>query len=833
MKKFLLLLAFLTGVTGFGQTVNPTYSPAQFFANPPAILAIRLSQVGVQFPSWQPKTIYIGTNSSVTFSNVPTGYSYGVDFIQNFWTPPTSWTNTFPANISGTVNATNWIFYTQTFQGPPYYPSGSTNGGTPLLSGTNTFVDNLNGSNRVNVPFGIFDANGSAAAVQSYLSSICMTNNDTRQFTFSGGGWQFSGPAFQIGNTGSGIFWYGTYLTTVGAAYFSGNGSGLTNIPAAAIVGLSSGALTNVVVNTLNGLTSSVSISGSTATINVGTSNQFTVANAATLASALQSVPVGATNLFTTTNAVLSILATSGAVTNAPWQQVAQTFNIANNIYDPQLQQVAIGWCREQNEGGFWNNVVDHVFLDPRLGTNITTLMLRPIGQGAGVKYLPVLGLWSTSSSAGGIWVSNLPPLQNSNTIAVTWKAPLNERDGDGSEAAFGGGFIAGLFDTNNATGQFIELNQGPAACFYNGTISNCAVASSMPNSTNTSAPFVYYTYWNKTYYQATQNPYNTVQSWNSNGVVTYYETGVKSGFNNSGTVTNCNFNVAGTTFPPLTVLRVMNSYNNIMTPQYTMHGTISGVTVYNCSVDPTLETGNPLVTASFYADQEVLPDTIRNIWIGDSLWSYIDHNTSPNGGHYGDSPAYLASLSFGFPNKYAWWNYAYASQQLTSYTDARSTYRLNVLMAPHGRVTQTKVWNEAGSSVNSFFTYALTSSNMINLATNYLNTCTSNNETLYVTTADTVWSNNATANVFTLTAETNRLAFNSWLHTNQFNFAGVIDEALVSSQGVLNTNNNLSSDGIHCDVIPSGLWRNPVVMQKAAMQINPPVSTFSTTPLY
>ena len=83
------------------------------------------------------------------------------------------------------------------------------------------------------------DTNGAAAAVQSYLSSICMTNNDTRQFTFSGGGWQFSGPAFQIGNIGSGIFWYGTYLTTVGSAYFSGNGSGLTGIPLSALVGLS------------------------------------------------------------------------------------------------------------------------------------------------------------------------------------------------------------------------------------------------------------------------------------------------------------------------------------------------------------------------------------------------------------------------------------------------------------------------------------------------------------------------------------------------------------------------------------------------------------------
>lgn len=71
--------------------------------------------------------------------------------------------------------------------------------------------------------------------------------------------------------------------------------------------------VTNFSLTFLNGQTGMVTIANNMATFTFGNSNQFTVANAATLASALQSVPVSSTNLFATTNFSGAVKFTNGA----------------------------------------------------------------------------------------------------------------------------------------------------------------------------------------------------------------------------------------------------------------------------------------------------------------------------------------------------------------------------------------------------------------------------------------------------------------------------------------------------------------------------------------
>lgn len=124
---------------------------------------------------------YTDTNGQLTFSNLYGSSLSGwyhiyvpappqrVDF--DIWVQSTSLGLINGESIIGTFGANTyppgaWAWSAQTSdQRYAAYGSVITNGGSPLLAGTNTYVAVVGGSNQVNVPFGIFDTNGAAAAV--------------------------------------------------------------------------------------------------------------------------------------------------------------------------------------------------------------------------------------------------------------------------------------------------------------------------------------------------------------------------------------------------------------------------------------------------------------------------------------------------------------------------------------------------------------------------------------------------------------------------------------------------------------------------------------------
>ena len=165
MRRFCFLLAFLACFGLRAQVANVTYNLTNFFGSPaPSYSAVTLTPLqasgnGVSLLFSQKQKQFLGTNSSVTFSNVAMGYSYQVAFYLNFFTPPQCWTNSFPIGLSGSVNGANYVFY-------DFFTSAATVGGG---SATNAITNN-----QQNVSLeGNFSGNGGAL---TNLNGSAITN---------------------------------------------------------------------------------------------------------------------------------------------------------------------------------------------------------------------------------------------------------------------------------------------------------------------------------------------------------------------------------------------------------------------------------------------------------------------------------------------------------------------------------------------------------------------------------------------------------------------------------------------------------------------------------
>lgn len=142
MKQF-ILSCFLFSLCANAQ-LNVTYNLANFSSQPQAIKQVKmfpLVAVGtngsgsILVPI--PMTQLTSFSGSLTYSNIVPGYSYRVWLLGDEDRPVATFTNYFPPNLSGTVNAANYLGFTNAPAFGFYFPVGLY---TNVVAGSNVFL---------------------------------------------------------------------------------------------------------------------------------------------------------------------------------------------------------------------------------------------------------------------------------------------------------------------------------------------------------------------------------------------------------------------------------------------------------------------------------------------------------------------------------------------------------------------------------------------------------------------------------------------------------------------------------------------------------------------
>jgi hypothetical protein len=158
MKKTVAFLLLLFTISLRAQVANVTYNLIDFVSTPQNYASLTITPLynsglsGGSLVASQARTFPLSGTNSITVSNVVMGYSYAVTLNNYNYTSKSSWTNIFPANLSGNIDGSDWMFYNVVLPGwvvDGIVTNGS--GGTPILGSTTVVVTPVGGSNQLSV----------------------------------------------------------------------------------------------------------------------------------------------------------------------------------------------------------------------------------------------------------------------------------------------------------------------------------------------------------------------------------------------------------------------------------------------------------------------------------------------------------------------------------------------------------------------------------------------------------------------------------------------------------------------------------------------------------
>jgi hypothetical protein len=307
-----------------------------------------------------------------------------------------------------------------------------------------TLFELTNGQARVNgnavlTNAAAFDTNGAAAAAQSYILSVAPTNNSSGTFT-QYGFWQFLAPAFELGNSLSGFLWQSPVITPLGAAYFSGNALGITNVQGSNIVGpvaialLASNAPDGNISASLNNVTNIVKVMTNALSNGAFTANPLTNGsnlNAANLTNTIPPAVLTASGVVTTDATLENYISAVGNLQQREKDHLRGAFadltanGFRNNLVD--------AWPLYSSQGGIYGTNQYSVYQQPWTGFNqAISGFYNTLRGGPYTTYTNILTLRQPLS---GPW-----------TIGVTVRTPQE----------FNGGTVNGL--TEQYALPFFEL---------------------------------------------------------------------------------------------------------------------------------------------------------------------------------------------------------------------------------------------------------------------------------------------------------------------------------------------------------------------------------------
>lgn len=283
MSRILAILV-LTCLVASGQTVNVTWNFTDYTGNPQAVSKFTLTpsqkavgQNGTNILIPFPVSAVTGLTGSVVMSNVVTGYFYIGSLLDVTGLPVAKFTNFFPTNISGNINASSYL----TNFVPVTYGFSSLEAGTNIILTTNNGELFINTTAATN---GLTNASAFATSTNAVIhTGATITNLDTSYLTLSGDGF---GNAYLDMVSGDGLMHFGagqgsvfpldvnrtngdlyvgiantvtilsgniTAPKTITASNFvgavSGNGGNLTNLAATNLTGTITASATNAVVH--------------------------------------------------------------------------------------------------------------------------------------------------------------------------------------------------------------------------------------------------------------------------------------------------------------------------------------------------------------------------------------------------------------------------------------------------------------------------------------------------------------------------------------------------------------------------------------------------------
>lgn len=464
-----------------------------------------------------------------------------------------------------------------------------------------------------------------------------------------------------------------------------------------------------------------------------------------------------------------------GLVGFLPSQQEVSTFILSNNIYDPGVQKDLVGFAGQLQKEGYWSNLVDAAFFNPRFNpTNNLTLLGRTI-QSSNITY----DSWGAIFNGTAQIVVDGLPNQTTNTIVCVWRGfPTNSWTS--TNACLFGMFNTngdGMWAANNGGQQWRQITQS------NGIVGGSSDLTTLiePGKGGNYD----YTHVAKSWED------RKVWALSFDGLVTQggqfhmWQNGVPMKINFAGPVIGGTNAVWSTNV--FNEIRVGQALTNTDGGKFV--GEVAAVLVFN----------TPMTTNMAYAVNRAVrwlePDTVNRIFIGDSLWTEgvvgVDNwNTN--------CPVSLFMRSQAHQNESCFINIAESG--LTWYEILQTPDCSNAVFtanaAPYGKVTRTELYADYG--VNDSYALATTPAVMFQNATNTAYIAGQSNILLYVMDIGPLWSGATAPYAYNTANEATNLSYDYLLNTNRNLFAGLFRKSLVIGQPEMNTNNGFSADGLH-----------------------------------